>query len=157
MSEWQTVRLSTTVGWTTLIGGDDNPNCFSLFPLNVNATSENLIGGRDVRVVNMKMGPFERVRAEFLTDGIVEASVRGNVAVLTDSRVPQIELSDYWCGICCPFAFLPEDQQRKRLVHERPIIRDGKLCGWSSYFGATNSEEAIREYLAQLGNIGALT
>ena len=156
MSEWQTVKLSTNVGWMTLIGGDDNPNCFSLFPLGAHATSENLIAGRDYRVVNMKMGPFERVRAEFLSDGMVEASVRGNVVVLTDKRIPQSELSERWCRVCCPFAYLPEDQQRASLKRETPLIRDGKLCGWSSN-GETNSEETIDKHLADLKAIGALT
>lgn len=135
------VRLSTRISGYTLLGGVDNPNCFSL---------------GSVRIVNMTMGPFERVVGNLgATD--VEVTLLGpRTGVITDSRFPEHELrNSRWCTCCCPFRLLPEAQQRAHLRTWTPHIADGRVSSWSGGVGRSNNDEAIERLLATLRSIGA--
>ena len=163
MSDRRRIRTTTTITSTTLLGGDDDPNCFSLLCKDSPFTREAVIGGqmRDVRIVNMKAGPFRRavksirpachdVEVELLADG---------VGIIADPRFSPKEMhNDRWCGVCCRFRLLPEEQQRARLAYETPDIRDGELISWSAHLGPDrkrNTPEQVEEFLAQLRAIGA--
>lgn len=140
-------RLSLQITSHTLVGGRDNPNCFSLASLD---------GGRDVRVVNMKMGPFQRVTATWpKREGVEATIIGGSVAVLTDSRLPEHEMhNSRWCAVCMPFEWLPPDQQRARLRVERPCIVDGRLSSWRIQPGVVHDDETVERFLSELRAIG---
>jgi hypothetical protein len=144
-----TTRLTLVVTWHTLLGGRDNPNCFSL--------AERAGDQCGVRVVNMKMGPFQRmVRDAVLRDDVEAEVLAPGIVVLTDPRIPPHELhNDRWCGVCCPFRLLPEAQQRARLRRESPIFRDGELAAWGSQMGVARDEDAVERDLAALRAVGA--
>ncbi len=135
-------RLSLHVTSYTLVGGHDNPNCFSL-----------AAEGGDVRIVNMKLGPFERVAAEFLRGGVDAEMLAPGVAILTDSRIPEHELhNDRWCTVCCRFRLLPEEQQRAYLRTWTPHFHDGRLSSWGtrSLGGPPRDDAAVEADLATL-------
>lgn len=146
----ETKRLTLNVTSFTLVGGDDNPNCFSLQTVPGSWNS--------VRVVNMKLGQFDRVVSHgYLTDDVEAEVIDGHYAVLTDPRIPRHELSERWCPACLPFRYLPSAQQRAYLRTTAPIVRDGNLIGWSWMPGVTHDDAAVDASLAALQAIGEAT
>ena len=111
------MNLPVAVSGHTLLGGRDNPNCFSL---------------GSVRIVNMKLGPFDRVVEQLGAIDVEVTLLSPNVGVITDSRFPENELTNSrWCTVCCPTSLLPEPQLRNFLRVNRPIFKDGLLLAWS--------------------------
>lgn len=111
-------RLPVTVHGHTLLGGRDNPNCFTL--------------KGSVKIVNMKLGPFNRVVEQLNATDVEVTLLSPNIGLITDSRFPENELrNDRWCTVCCPTSLLPEPQLRDFLRYNKPIFKDGRILAWS--------------------------
>lgn len=136
------MKLPVRITGHTLLGGDDNPNCFTL---------------GDVRIVNMKMGPFERVVKSIGATDVEVTLLSDRVGLIDDPRFPVEEMHNRrWCRVCCPFGLLPPDQQRNELRTHTPFIKDGRLASWSWHQGTTHSDEEIDRFLSDLRAIGVV-
>ncbi len=132
-----TARIPAIVAGHTLLGGPDNPNCFTLD------------GG--VKIVNMKLGPFERVREQLNATDVEVTMLSPYTGVITDPRFPENELTnDRWCTVCCPTSLLPEEQLRNYLRRWRPHFWDGILMSWCSNTNEVISDEEIETSLKRL-------
>lgn len=115
-------RLPVTIYGHTLLGGTDNPNCFTL--------------QGSVRIINMKMGPFERVVKQLAATDVEVRLLSSHIGVIVDPRFPENELTNSrWCTVCCPTSLLPEEQLRNYLKYWRPSFLNGVIVSWS---GSTN-------------------
>lgn len=157
MNRGDRIFATTTVTFRTLLGGPDDPNCFSLALRDGLSRHEVMDGDGQVRIVNMQLGPFRRVVAEYLADKRVEVELLSEtVGLIVDPRVPEHELTPRWCTVCCPFRLIPEEQQRAFLRFWTPTIRDGKLVGWSNSMHDDNPPEVVDQWMVTLRESGAI-
>lgn len=138
----ETVRLKTQVLSATLLGGEDNPNCFTL----PNSTRDGA-----VRIVNMKLGPFYRVCEQVDATDVEVRLLSPYAGVIVDPRFPEHELTNHrWCTVCCPTQFLPEEQLRNYLRYMQPTFIDGILMSWSGSMNKQFFDEEVEANMVRL-------